>query len=141
MIPNWVMSDEWSKGRRPASPPQPAGSRPAASATVAKPAGKVRFDARGNAVWEWALKTGEFVRDSATARLRKLDNPTLSLEDETPTSHTRAQPNPQGTIKGYNPYDSGRLSGKDVPKKKDLKKLGDWLALKRQAARNKDKAD
>ena len=83
------------------------------------------------------MSTGEFARDSSTARLRKLDNPSLSLAEDAPTPVEVARPNPLGTIKGYNPYDSGKLGGKEVPKKKDLKKLSEWLALRKQAAENK----
>ncbi len=39
-------------------------------------------------------------------------------------------------MKGYNPYDSGKLGKTGAPKKKDLKKLSDWLKLKKQAANN-----
>jgi hypothetical protein len=127
------MSKETSKSRRVASPAQP---EPAANTT-----GQVRFDDRGNAVWEWAVKTGEFAKDTATARLKKLENPDLSLAEDAPTPSERARPNPHGTVKGYNPYDSGKLGNKDVPKKKDLRKLGEWLALKRQAELNKRNED
>jgi hypothetical protein len=101
----------------------------------------VRFDDRGNAIWEWAVRTGEFAKDSASARLKKLDNPNLSLADDAPIPSEVARANPMGTIKGYNPYDSGKLDSKDAPKKTDLRKLGEWLVLKRQAARNKRDAE
>jgi len=117
---------------RPAPAPAAAAPSPAS-----KPAGKVRFDDRGNAIYEWSVSTGEFARDSSTARLRKLDNPSLSLAEDAPTPVEVARPNPMGTIKGYNPYDSGKLGGKEVPKKKDLKKLSEWLALRKQAAQNR----
>ncbi len=119
------------------SRPAPAAESASAPKAAAKPAGKVKFDDRGNAVYEWSVTTGEFARDSSTARLRKLDNPSLSLAEDAPTPVEVARPNPMGTIKGYNPYDSGKLSGKEVPKKKDLKKLSEWLALRKQAALNK----
>ena len=35
-------------------------------------------------------------------------------------------------------YDSGKLGKPPTPAKKDLRKLGDWLKLKKQAASNKD---
>jgi len=127
------MSKERSKSRRGASSAQPE--------PAAKPAGQIRFDDRGNAIWEWALKTGEFAKDTATARLQKLDNPSLSLAEDAPTPVESARANPLGTVKGYNPYDSGKLDAKNVPKKKDLRKLGEWLALKRQAERNKRNED
>ena len=41
--------------------------------------------------------------------------------------------------KGYDPYDSGKLGKKPGPPgKKDLRKLGEWLKLKKQAEGNKD---
>ncbi len=97
----------------------------------------MKFDDRGNAIYEWSLRTGEFARDSATSRLKKLENPNLSLAEDAPTPFEIVRPNPHGTIKGYNPYDSGKLSGKQTPRKKDLKKLSEWLALRKQAAENK----
>jgi pyruvate/2-oxoglutarate dehydrogenase complex dihydrolipoamide acyltransferase (E2) component len=118
--------------RQPAATP----ADPAPKAT-SQPAGRVKFDDRGNAVYEWSVATGEFGRDSATARLKKLDNPSLSLADDAPTPVEVARANPLGTLKGYNPYDSGKLGTKEVPKKKDLKKLSEWLALRKQAAENK----
>lgn len=121
---------------RPA--PVAAAQAPAsASKAASNPAGKVKFDDRGNAIYEWSVSTGEFARDSSTARLKKLDNPSLSLAEDAPTPVEVARPNPMGTIKGYNPYDSGKLGGKEIPKKKDLKKLSEWLALRKQAAENK----
>jgi hypothetical protein len=131
------MTKETSKSRRPPAPQQTEDARTTSKAAAGKPAGRIGFDDRGNAVWEWAVKTGEFVKDSASARLKKLDNPSLSLADDAPTPADVARANPHGTLKGYNPYDSGKLGGKEVPKKKDLRKLGEWLALKRQAERNK----
>jgi hypothetical protein len=102
-----------------------------------KQTGRVQFDERGNAVWEWSIATGAFGREVSTERLQKLENPGLSLAEDAPTPSERVKANPMGAVKGYNPYDSGKL-GKppEVPKKKDLKKLSDWLKLKKQAANN-----
>jgi hypothetical protein len=37
-------------------------------------------------------------------------------------------------VKGYNPYDSGKLARSGQPsKRRDLRKLSDWLKLKKQA--------
>jgi hypothetical protein len=127
----------------PSRPTQAPASAPTSAKTAAtpspagQPAGKVKFDDRGNAIYEWSVSTGEFARDSSTARLRKLDNPSLSLAEDAPTPVEVARANPLGTIKGYNPYDSGKLGGKEAPKKKDLKKLSEWLALRKQAAQNR----
>lgn len=103
----------------------------------AKQTGRVQFDERGNAVWEWSVATGAFGREVSTERLQKLENPGLSLAEDAPTPSQRVKANPMGAVKGYNPYDSGKLGKpREVPKKKDLKKLSDWLKLKKQAANN-----
>ena len=78
--------------------------------------------------------TGAFGREVSTERLQKLENPGLSLADDAPTPFDYVKPNPQGTVKGYNPYDSGRLGKGEAPRKKDLKKLSEWVKLKKQAA-------
>jgi hypothetical protein len=99
--------------------------------------GRVQFDDRGNAIWEWSVSTGAFGREVSTERLQKLESPGLSLAEDAPTPSQRVKANPMGAVKGYNPYDSGKL-GKtaEAPKKKDLRKLSDWLKLKKQAANN-----
>jgi len=100
--------------------------------------GRVQFDERGNAVWEWSVATGAFGREVSTQRLQKLENPGLSLAEDAPTPLGLVKPNPHGTVKGYNPYDSGRLGKAEPPRKKDLKRLSEWLQLKKQAAGNRD---
>jgi hypothetical protein len=101
--------------------------------------GRVQFDARGNAVWEWSVATGAFGREVSTERLKKLDIDGLSLAEDAPTPFDCVKPNPLGVVKGYNPYDSGKLGqAQQTQKKTDLRKLGDWLKLKKQAAGNKD---
>ena len=98
----------------------------------------MQFDERGNAIWEWAVSTGAFGREVSTERMKKLENPGLSLADDAPTPFDKVKPNPQGVVKGYNPYDSGKLGRSGPPpKKKDLKKLSDWLQLKKQAENNR----
>ena len=102
-----------------------------------KSTGRVKFDERGNAVWEWRLTTGVFGVDVSTQRLHKLEHPALSIADDAPTPFDTVRSNPLGTKKGYDPYDSGKLGKKPPPAKKDLRKLSEWLKLKRQADANK----
>ncbi|MGO9036514.1 MAG: hypothetical protein ACLPX1_01565 [Steroidobacteraceae bacterium] len=100
--------------------------------------GRVQFDDRGNAIWEWSVATGKFGQEVSTARLQKLEHPALSLAEDAPTPRDQVKPNPQGTVKGYNPYDSGKLDKKPEPRKKDLHRLSEWLKLKKQATGNRD---
>jgi hypothetical protein len=104
-----------------------------------KSTGRVKFDERGNAVWEWQVTTGAFGREVTTQRLQKLEHPALSLADDAPTPFETVRANPLGTKKGYDPYDSGKLGRKpDKPVKKDLRKLSESIKLKKQAESNKD---
>lgn len=64
-----------SERNRPAPPVEP-------DAPAAKPAtsGRVQFDHRGQAVWEWSVKTGMFDRNASTQRIRKLLDAPTGLE-------------------------------------------------------------
>jgi hypothetical protein len=102
--------------------------------------GRVRFDERGNAIWEWAMSTGAFGRDVSTARLKALDHPALAIVDDSddpPPFAGGVRANPLGAKKGYDPYDSGKLSKAQAARKKDLRRLSEWLKLKKQAEENK----
>ncbi|HEY0745954.1 MAG TPA: hypothetical protein VGD63_04590 [Steroidobacteraceae bacterium] len=112
----------------------PSSSAPAGE----KSTGRVKFDERGNAIWEWQVETGAFNVEVSTQRLQKLEHPALSIAEDAPTPIETVRPNPLGTKKGYDPYDSGRLGKKPPPPKKDLRRLSEWLKIKKQAERNKD---
>ena len=131
------MSNEKSK---PAAKPQPGEANEPSSTLESgdKSTGRVKFDERGNAVWEWQVTTGAFGVEVSTQRLQKLEHPALSIADDAPTPFETVRSNPLGTKKGYDPYDSGRLGKKPPPAKKDLRKLSEWLKLKKQAESNKD---
>jgi hypothetical protein len=132
-----------SKPPEPAKPPEveyPPGESE-------KTTGRVKFDDRGNAIWEWSISTGAFGLDVSTGRLKKLEHASLSIADESSPALSPVKPNPLGAKKGYNPYDSVRV-GKPVaakpeekPKKKDLRRLGEWIALRKQATAKKDGKD
>jgi len=132
------MSAEHSKpSQKP--PAEDAGKGAAADAkSDAKSTGRVQFDDKGNAVWEWSVATGAFGREISNERLQKLEHPALSLADDSPTPFETVRANPLGAKKGYDPYDSGKLGKRPVPAKKDLRKLSEFLKLKKQAAENKD---
>jgi hypothetical protein len=100
--------------------------------------GRVKFDDRGNAIWEWSIATGAFGREVSEERLHKLEHPALSLAEDAPTPLDAVRANPLGTKKGYDPYDSGKLGKRPAPPKKDLRRLSEVIKLKRQAASNKD---
>ncbi len=106
-----------------------------------KRTGRVKFDERGNAVWEWAMATGAFGGDVSTTRLRILDHPALSIAEDAPPTEETVRANPLGVKKGYDPYDSGKLGKAQAARKKDLRRLSEWLKLKKQAEENKKNQD
>ena len=131
------MSNEKPKAASNPAPSGPAGPS-SKSAGGDKTTGRVKFDERGNAIWEWQVHTGAFGVEVSTQRLQKLEHPALSIAEDAPTPFETVRANPLGTKKGYDPYDSGRLGKKPPPAKKDLRKLSEWLKLKKQAEANKD---
>jgi len=144
-IPKYVVRPNPAKSAKPAREAAGDANMPVEAKKPAegkrpdpKQTGRVQFDERGNAVWEWSVATGAFGREVSTERLQKLENPSLSLAEDAPTPCDLVKPNPHGTVKGYNPYDSGRLGKAEPPRKKDLKRLSEWLELKKQAAGNRD---
>ena len=46
-----------------------------------RPAGRVRHDERGMAVWDWAVASGEFAALSATNMMKKLEIDDLKIEE------------------------------------------------------------
>jgi len=85
------------------------------------------------------VATGAFGVEVSTQRLQKLEHPALSIADDAPTPFETVRANPLGTKKGYDPYDSGKLGKKaEPPQKKDLRRLSEWLKLKKQAEANKE---
>jgi hypothetical protein len=79
-----------------------------------RPAGRVRHDERGMAVWDWAVASGEFAKLSATNMMKKLDIADLKIEET--QRAMRALTTPQGRDVGgggdpYNQRGSGQRPG------------------------------
>jgi hypothetical protein len=116
-------------------------------------------------VWEWRLETGVYSRDISTQKLKKLELGDLSIAET--AAHKRpphlggAKPMPGG---GFNPYDNSgqtgaasirtparsrsarrfsRLKPTERPARKpaDLKKLEEWMKLKKRVQDAKDRDD
>lgn len=146
-------------------PPLEDGTDPVAgervTPVVGNVTGRVKFDDRGNAVWEWAVSTGSFGTEVSSKRLQKLQHPALSISDDAaaapanqpagaaapvpaaPPTPAPVKENRKGVTLGYSPYDSGLLVKAEAQraKKKDLKRLSEWLKLREQAMRNKQNDD
>ncbi len=136
-----------------------------------KRSGRVAYDSRGNPTWEWQLETGVYSRDVSTQRLKKLDLGDLSIAETArhkkpeglEGEHKAPLPgggfNPydntpaKGSGGGFNPYNSAGSAGKNarpapgqppppVPRKPtDLKKLEEWMKLKKRVEENKKDED
>jgi hypothetical protein len=88
------------------------------------PSGQVRFDERGNAVWQTGLN-------------RRLDHPALRLSDEQAARNT-LKTNGTGLKSGYNPYDSGMLPKPSYRQKKDLRALSRWIEESKERSGSED---
>ena len=82
------------------------------------PAGRVRHDERGMAVWDWAAASGETAALSATNVMRKLDVSELSIE-QTQRSLKAMQP-PTGAGAGGDPYNQHRNQVNKDPLKRSV---------------------
>lgn len=94
--------------------------------------GRVTFDARGNAVWEWSMSTGIFGRNVDSKRLRKLEAKDLKIvEDPTSKQKTFALKPAKQVGGGFDPYNSSGAAfvptSKPTPKPKDLRRLSEWI--------------
>lgn len=69
------------KPRVPSNTPPPA-EPPAPGTAPPRRSGRVQFDSRGQAVWEWAVRTGKFDRNASTQRIRALVETPLSLSED-----------------------------------------------------------
>ena len=74
------------------------------------PAGRVRHDERGVAVWDWAVVSGEFCTLSTSLALKKLEVADLKIEDHKPTE-LKLEVSGRDKAGGFDPYNQ-RGSGK-----------------------------
>ena len=85
-------------------PQRPAAAPASPERTKTNPArpqsatGKVVYDERGNAVWDWLKQTGRNAIESTTRLLRKLEAPELKVE-QPEEEELRIQPD-SGTCSG-----------------------------------------
>ena len=79
-----------------------------------RPAGRVRHDERGMAVWDWAVASGEFAALSATNMMKKLEIDDLKIEETQRAVRALAQPQGRDVGGGGDPYNqrgSGQRPG------------------------------
>jgi hypothetical protein len=107
--------------------------------TQPKP-GRIAFDDRGNAVYEWNQDSLAGDGEHADrARNRALQHHGLALVDDEPPKNAPIQQNPKGLRVGYDPYESGVLAKKGQrQKKKDLRELSKWVGMQRKLKEQSD---
>lgn len=95
--------------------------------------GKIVFDERGNATYQWNDKNlrRDGLEDEHVRHLA-LYNPHLAVVEEPPASDAPIRSNPAGLRVGYDPYESGLLPRRPIQKKRDLRELSRWMEMKRR---------
>ena len=96
--------------------------------------GKIGFDDRGNAIYEWQQVLQSDSADAALLRERALSNPTLSIVEDDGTPSGAILTNKAGSRVGYNPYESGLIAKKSPKKRVDMRALSQWVAAKKLTA-------
>lgn len=84
--------------------PEAAEPKPAETAQKPPDSGRVVHDARGNAVWDFAIATGVFALESTSRLLQRLESSNLSIDESPKIS---VEDDKSG---GYDPYN--RRSGR-----------------------------
>lgn len=94
--------------------------------------GRIVRDDRGTAIVEW-----QYLSPEQTGRFERLP---LSIEDGDSRDGLRMDV-PYRSARGYDPYqrvgDTGVYTAPGKPKRRDLRKLGEWLKLKRELEERK----
>lgn len=136
--------------------PPPDDKADAPHSPIEKKSGRVAFDARGNAVWEWSMSTGIFGRDVDSERLKKLEAPDLTIADDQPHKTRAFGTSPEQRGPGFDPYNthaqkpvasrpkstggdpynnlsSARGKGGELSDKPtDLRRLSEWIKRQRE---------
>ena len=100
-----------------------------------KQPGRIAFDERGNAVYEWNDdRLSEDGEAGERARRKALDHPGLSMVEDDQDGNAPIQNNAKGLRVGYNPYESGLLPKKGAARKRDLRELSKWIEMKKRVA-------
>ena len=69
-----------------------------------RPAGRVRHDERGMAVWDWAVASGEFHTLSATSALKKLEVTELKIDETARVGGLSLEKTSRDKGGGFDPY-------------------------------------
>lgn len=144
----------WMSGSKSAKPDAPGNVAPEDKPAIEKTSGRVSFDSRGNAVWEWSMATGKFGSNVDTERLKKL-YPDLKIQDDLPKKAKTFGTSPDQRGPGFDPYDThAQRPAKSEPrdpasgidpynstsappektrstKPKDLRRLSEWIQKQR----------
>ena len=87
------------------------------------PSGRIAFDERGNAVWEWRTETGDFRSDVDTQTVKALQEDTSGKLGMAPT------PTPASPTVNHDPY--SRADAPRPPQKRrtldDMRKLSEEI--------------
>jgi len=94
------------------------------------PSGRIAFDARGNAVWQWRTQSGDFKSDVDTQTVKALQEDTDGKLGVAPTPTPNSQP------VDHDPYSSSSAAAPRVPQKRrtldDMRKLSEEIKRARK---------
>jgi|KBSMisStandDraft_5_1062788.scaffolds.fasta_scaffold41035_3 hypothetical protein len=96
------------------------------------PSGRIAFDSRGNAVWQWRTETGDFKSDVDTQTVKALQDDTSGKLGVAPT------PTPNTTTVNHDPYSSA--DAPRAPQKRrtldDMRKLSEEIKRARNVKKS-----
>lgn len=101
--------------------------------------GRIRFDDRGNAIYEWQNdKLAAEGEQADRLRQKALMHHGLAIVDDAPKDDAIAAPDPKGLRLGYNPYSSGLHAKERWTRKRDLHALSKWIEQKKKIKPSED---